>query len=649
MKPLSRTLTYGTGVAVLMLALASCQAPLPPPDDAAAQLEASLRSGDFAQLPQTPESVAPELETAFAALQKAERSVELQSVVIDEETEESAGSDAPPTATATYHTTWQLEELGVGAREWDYTTEATFVYDSEQELWLADLQPEIAAPQLDADEVLSYQVEAGARGKIVGSNGEVIVEPRPVYVIGIDKTNLTEEEASASARSLAQRLEIDADEFATKVEGYGENAFVEATTLRQGGEFSPANVEDISGALVRESTLPLAQTQSFARTVVGHVGEPTAEQLEAATEAGTPLPQGVMVGQAGIQASQNETLAGDYGITVYAGADPILELNPAAGSDVVSSIHPQLQEAAEDVIANFSSHTALVAIRPSDGAVLASAVGPRGYTTPTATAHRYPPGSTFKLVTALGMLREGITPETDVSCPATTNVHGQPFKNFDGFPSQYVGMIPFKEAIAQSCNTVFANQWDVVTAPKLADAGLALGLNPEANTGLDVFMASIPEDSEYNLQASNLFGQGVIETSVLGMATVAASISAGETVTPQFVLDPALEETALPENPLTAEEGADLRSMMAGTVSHGTVPILQDVPGEPVLAKTGTAEFGTPNGVEAHTWVVAIHGDLAIAVFVEIGEYGSSTNGPIARDFLTSAYDILGTEETEES
>ena len=86
------------------------------------------------------------------------------------------------------------------------------------------------------------------------------------------------------------------------------------------------------------------------------------------------------------------------------------------------------------------------------------------------------------------------------------------------------------------------------------------------------------------------------------MATVAASVSAGETVSPVLVSDPSVDPTEnenLPGNtPLTEDEAAQLRELMSGPVETGTVPILQDVPGVPVLAKTGTAE----SSQKAKTW-----------------------------------------------
>jgi cell division protein FtsI/penicillin-binding protein 2 len=69
----------------------------------------------------------------------------------------------------------------------------------------------------------------------------------------------------------------------------------------------------------------------------------------------------------------------------------------------------------------------------------------------------------------------------------------------------------------------------------------------------------------------------------------------------------------------------------------GGAQLLADIPGEPVLAKTGTAEFGTEDPPRTHAWVVALQGDLAVAVFVGEGERGSISGGPLMEEFLRGA------------
>jgi cell division protein FtsI/penicillin-binding protein 2 len=76
---------------------------------------------------------------------------------------------------------------------------------------------------------------------------------------------------------------------------------------------------------------------------------------------------------------------------------------------------------------------------------------------------------------------------------------------------------------------------------------------------------------------------------------------------------------------------------MRGVVTQGSGRFLASVPGAPVLAKTGTAEFGSEEPLQTHAWMIAVHGDLAVAVFVDVGESGSGTAGPLLDRFLRGA------------
>ena len=132
-----------------------------------------------------------------------------------------------------------------------------------------------------------------------------------------------------------------------------------------------------------------------------------------------------------------------------------------------------------------------------------------------------------------------------------------------------------------------------------------------------------------------MIGQARVLASPVAMADVAASVGAGRTVIPILVPDAAVEPT--PADPLTGEEAGQLRTLMRGVVASGSGVGLLDVPGEPVLAKTGTAEFGTDSPPRTHAWMIAVQGDLAVAVFVDVGESGSQTAGPILEAFLRAS------------
>jgi cell division protein FtsI/penicillin-binding protein 2 len=122
----------------------------------------------------------------------------------------------------------------------------------------------------------------------------------------------------------------------------------------------------------------------------------------------------------------------------------------------------------------------------------------------------------------------------------------------------------------------------------------------------------------------------------MAMAAVAASVARGGTVVPRL-LPQQRSGGVRPPHPVTAAEAASLRALMRGVVTRGSASFLASLPGPPVLAKTGTAEFGSAAPLKTHAWMIADHGDLAVAVFVDIGSSGSGTAGPILERFLRAA------------
>ncbi len=130
-----------------------------------------------------------------------------------------------------------------------------------------------------------------------------------------------------------------------------------------------------------------------------------------------------------------------------------------------------------------------------------------------------------------------------------------------------------------------------------------------------------------------MIGQGTVLASPMAMATVVASVVKGSAVLPRLLPDHQVKQKA-PGQPLTATEADQLRTMMRAVVERGSGSVLAGLPGGPVIAKTGTAEFGDQPPLPTHAWMVAGRGDLAVAVFVERGDSGSGTAGPILRQFL---------------
>ena len=213
-------------------------------------------------------------------------------------------------------------------------------------------------------------------------------------------------------------------------------------------------------------------------------------------------------------------------------------------------------------------------------------------------------------------------------------VDGKKFENYDDYPSGANGTITLQTALAQSCNTAFIGQRGQIKGQALAEAAGSLGFGIDYDTGFGSFFGSVPDDPTATGRAAALIGQGKVEASPLAMAGVVASVSAGHTVLPYLV--EGVDKPKTKGKPLTADEADQLQQMMRAVVTSGSGRVLSGVDGA-VIAKTGTAEYGPKAPYKTHAWMIAGKGDLAVAVFVQDGESGSRTAGPLLRTFLNGA------------
>lgn len=535
------------------------------------------------------------------------------------------------TREATFEITWTLPGAGP---EWTYTTTARLSFTGEE--WQAEWAPTVLHPQLSDGARMTVRTWQAERGDVLAADGTPIVTERPVYRIGIDKEELDEADAGDSAAELATAVGVDPDRFAERVDASGPVAFVEAITLREDdAQETLPQVEGIAGARAIPDTMGLAPTRDFARPVLGTVGEATAEIID---DSDGRINVGDVVGLSGLQAQYDDQLRGRPGTAVEVvpadgDREVVFEREATPGEPVATTLDIDMQLQAESVLAEVGSPSALVAVEPSTGNVLAVASGPGGEGYSTATQGQYAPGSTFKIVTALALLRAGTAPDAELACPETTSVDGKRFKNYSDFPPSALGAMTLSEAIAQSCNTALIDERSAVDQKDLADAAAALGMGLEIDVGVPSFDGSVPLDADSTEHAASMIGQGKVLASPLTMATVAASVADGRTVTPR-IIDGAGATDSAEVAPLTDDEAGKLQAMMRAAVEGGTATFLGDVPGEPVGAKTGTAEYGTDDPPRTHGWMIAIQGDLAVAVFVEDADSGSRTAGPLLDAFL---------------
>lgn len=692
-----RALRAGALVAAAGLVLAACTDPdedgpdvvEPHPEVAAADaLAEALTTGDFSSAPLSEEDRTLATEQTEAVLGELEPVLDRAVAV----TWSSSVYDEGDGTAADAALTWTWDVPG-SDEDWTYPVSVHLTAAADGP-YLVEWSRELLAPDLGADGVLTVSQGTGPRGQVLGQDGEVLVTETDIYRIGIDKTYIERDQWQDQAVALAEALELDDPEaYAERVLASGDRAFVVAMEVRQDdpGEVDMDAVRKVDGVNLVPDVRELGPTPGFASEILGRVGEATAEIIEDSDGA---VQQGDRVGLSGLQRAYEDQLRGFGALTVSVttgeeDAEPteVFTADAVRGQPLRTTLDADLQVLAERLLADQESPSALVALRPSTGEVLAAASGPASQGWSTATLAQYPPGSTFKVVTLLALLRSGMDLDDAVTCSDTLNVNGREFENYPGYPSAHLGEISLQEAVAQSCNTALMAQRERVGAADLASAAEALGLGrgDSVDLGYPVWLGWLPEQAEGTQLAAEMIGQGQVLASPIAMATVAASVAAEERVTPQLLLrqeddggaqadddaapgedaGQAEEDAAEPSTspsadtagagasstggedagqaeeeaadavaaPLTHTEATLLQQVMRAVVTDGTGTALRDVPGDEILAKTGTAE-----GAEdaTHGWMIAIQGDLAVAAFVADGARGgAATAGPLVQKFLT--------------
>lgn len=603
----------------------------PTPEATAEALAAGLQSGDLLR-------VAFDPETAVGAQAAYDEVVAGMGERTPTVTVVEVGEPDGGVADATLRWSWDLGQ----DEPWTYEVTAPLTEGTAQgeSPWQATWSTTLVEPSLEAGDVLDVASLTPDRGDVLGARGLALVTERQVSRVGIDKPTVEGSQVGASARALAKLVGIDPKEYARLVEAAGPQAFVEAIVYRQ-EEIDPGllrALEGIVGSRVIGGSLPLAPTREFAAPLLGRVGEVTAEMIEQNPE---EYEAGDVAGTSGLQARYDDTLRGTPGLRVDAVDDQgvpheLYRSEPVAGQPLQLSLDLDLQVEAELLLADVAPASALVALRPSTGEILVAANGPGTGGLNLATFGQFAPGSTFKTVSSLALLRAGVTPQTRVPCTASLVVDGKTFTNYDDYPAGGLGDIPLRTAVANSCNTAFISQASRLRGTDLYDAGVSLGIGIDHDLGFPAYLGSVKPSPSQTESAAQLIGQGTILASPMVMAAVIGSAQSGQLVIPRLVegVDVSAPEGAKPLEPAEADA---LRSMLRSVVTDGSGRGLADVPGPPVIAKTGTAEFGSGQDLQTHAWMVAAQGDLAVAVFVEVGSSGSGTAGPILEAFLRAA------------
>lgn len=387
-------------------------------------------------------------------------------------------------------------------------------------------------------------------------------------------------------------------------------------------------------------------------------------------------------GTTGVERSYNAELTGRK-VALTAKRLKDLLTSKTVTSDVTLTIDDRVQRAAAKALG--TRRGSVVVLDPRTGAVLAAVSTPRFDPSPLASTdfdkartayerlrddptkpllartfrERFPPGSTFKTITAATGLETKVIGLTTPVYPTLRSLPlrftTRPLRNFGGSSCGGTLEVVFRV----SCNTSFAQLGLDLGPTKLHDGATAFGFNrnPPFDVDPGAVKSSFPEIDFFKRNdpalAQAAIGQGQVSATPLEMALVAAGIANKGVIMEPHVLAEARDSDGAqvrsePKNEwrrAISEETADqVNRLMVDVVNRGTATRAA-VPGVQVAAKTGTAQTGRQT---AHAWIVAFapaeNPTLAISVIVENQpEVSTATGGkiaaPIARRVLAAALD----------
>ena len=565
----------------VVVALAGCTPRPNGPGPTAEQFFAALATGDMAsaaQFADRPDPARAALSQAWAGLQATGLDARILS-----------SRYAEDTGTVNYRYTWHLPRN----RTWTYDGALNMVRDEGR--WEVRWSATGLHPRLGENQTFALRAETPPRASVHERTGTNVLIPGFRYHFALDAEGAGAE-LMTTARVVAETLHrfdpaLDPQRLAEQASSA--DGALGLLTLRQADHDAVVGVlAPLPGVVITPHPDMVPTDDTFAPAVVSDVKNSVADQLDGV--AGWRV---VTVNQNGVDVDVLHEVAGE----------------PAPSVRI--TLDRSVQNAAQNAVDTTGKQAMIVVLKPSTGEILAVAQNAAADRDgPVATMGLYPPGSTFKIVTAAAaMERDMATPNTLLGCPGRMDIGHRTVPNYGGFD---LGTVPMSRAFASSCNTTFAELASRMPPRGLTQAASQYGIGPDFKVeGLRTVTGSVPPTVNLIERTEDGFGQGKVLASPFGMALAAATVAAGHTPVPHLI-DGRETEVIGDAQPVRPEVVEGLRPMMRLVVTNGTAKDLQGA-GD-VRGKTGEAEF--PGG--SHSWFTGYRGDMAFAALIVGG--GSS-------------------------
>jgi len=548
-------------------------------------------TGAAADLSDHPSVARAALNEAWAGLQ----ATGLDAQVLSSKYAEDTGSIA-------YRYTWHLPKN----RTWTYDGQLNLVRNEGQ--WEVRWNATDLHPNLGEHQTFALRADAPRRASVNERGGTDVLVPGFLYHYTLDAKRAAGD-LMPTARAVADALRpfddtMDAQRLAEQASS--SPRALDLITLRQSDHqrVSPV-LANLPGVVITPQAELLPTDDGFAPAIINQVKKSVIDELDG--EAGWRV---VTVNQNG------------------ADVDVLNEVAGAPAPSVTVSLDRTVQDAAQDAVNTVGKKAMIVAIKPSTGEILAVAQNVAADADgPSATTGLYPPGSTFKIITAGAAVNTDMaTPNTLLGCPGTIDIGQRTIPNYGGFD---LGTVPMSRAFANSCNTTFAELASKMPPKGLTTAAAQYGIGLDYRIdGITTVTGSVPPTVDLAERTEDGFGQGRVLVSPFGMAMAAATVAAGKTPVPQLI-EGRPTETSGDSTPITPKMIDALRPMMRLVVTNGTA---KDIAGSgDVRGKTGEAEF---NG-GSHAWFAGYRGDLAFAALI-VGGGSSEYAVRMTKDMLNA-------------
>lgn len=510
------------------------------------------------------------------------------------------------------------------------------------------------------------------RGEILDRKGETLATSRLSRSVYLWPQEQTPEQWQKTAKQLSEILKIPETKILEQLEQAGYRSRLPVRIYQDiSASIFVSLAEEMGksrGIEVRGESRRFYPHGNLASHLLGYIGEATLDELKANPK----YPMGMIVGKTAIESKANAELEGVWGnrlVEVDARGNEIQEVGlqpPVSGKPVQLTLDYKLQKIAEEQLGK--RRGAVVALDVRTGAILAMASGP-GYDpnffTRQLTAKEwnqlqgrenpllnravqgYPVGSTFKIVTAIAGIQSGkYNPNSTLATSAFIRVGNVSFHEHN---NAGYGVIGFRKALAVSSNTFFYQMGMRAGPEQISKWGKELGIGGSINLDLlgldDANHGQIPTPAEKEKNygepwyvgdtVSMSIGQGLVLVTPLELAVMTSTVAnGGWRVQPHLLASQTnTPETERVKTGISPAALNVVRQGLIDVVKEGTGRRLNDGTIPLTGGKTGTVEIpGRPNNSAYVAFGPADKPEIAIAVIVEEGGYGSVSAAPIAHE-----------------